>query len=180
MMRQGMPARRGLVAALLVIVLAAAAVAAAWLLHREVWRIDVESGIAAPPARVFALLATREGRLAWEPDLIDIAPLTGSAGSAGSTQLLYLRHDRDHWQIEERWTSVLPERRLELERRGAGTVARLVLTLRPEGAGTRLRWREIRRHESAVGRLLAPLDVRRRHKRIETGLARLAYLAEGG
>ncbi|RMD89222.1 MAG: SRPBCC family protein [Alphaproteobacteria bacterium] len=179
MMRQGTSVQRGLLVALLLI-LAAAAAAVAFLFHREVWRIDVESEIAAPPAQVFALLATREGRLAWEPDLIDIAPLTGSSGSAGSTQLLYMRHDREHWQIEERWTRVLPERRLELERMGARTVAYLVVTLQAEDGGTHLRWREIRRYESAVGRLLAPLDIHRRRNRIEAGLARLAYLAEGG
>ncbi len=151
-----------------------------FLVGKETWRFEVGAGIAAPPAQVFDWLTRREKRLLWEPDLIDIAPLTGTAGEAGSTELLYLRRDGDRWQIEERWLRVLPGRRLDVERVGDALRVRIAITITPAPHGGALSWREVRHYETWPDRILAPLEVIERKSRLEAGLARLARLAGEG
>ena len=162
----------------LALVVAGALALGGFLVGRETWRFEVETGITAPPAQVFDWLTRREKRLVWEPGLIDIAPLTGTAGEAGSTALLYLRRDGEHWQVEERWLRVLPGRELALARDGNAVQVRISVTLRVASSGTELRWRESRRYGNWQERLLAPFEVMERRSRLVAALGRLAQLVE--
>ena len=161
----------------LALVVAGVLALAAFLVGKETWRIEVGTGIAAPPAQVFDWLTRHEKRLLWEPDLIDIAPLTGVSGEAGSTQLLYLHRDGDRWQVEERWLRVLPGRQLELARNSDAAFVRIAVTLRAVPRGTEVLWRESRHYTDWQERLLAPLDVMERKSRLRAALGRLAHLA---
>jgi len=151
----------------------------AWAFLTETWEIEFERRVEAPPAAVFAALVEADSRVAWAPNLLDLAPLTGEPGEVGATRLLFMGREGRRWQEEERQIAYEPPALWSVSRDGPEAKRNIELRLEPGGDGaTRLVWKERVRFKELENRLLAPLTLRDRRCSLSGGLDRMASLSD--
>lgn len=151
---------------------------AAYAAFKEEWQVEASQRIAAPPAAVFAYLTEPDRRVTWQPNLLDLAPLTGEPGEVGATRMLFMGGEGRRWQEEETQLALEPASHWAVARDGPEAERRIEIRLEPDSDGAvQLIWRERVSYKALENRLLAPLTVRNRRDRLADALRRLADLA---
>jgi len=145
---------------------------------KQEWQLELVRSIAAPPAAVFAAVAESDRRIAWEPNLLDLAPLMGEPRERGATRLLFMSEDGRRWQEEEEQLAFDRPALWSVRRDGPDAERRIAVRLEPTADGdTRLRWRETVRYKGLEGRILALVTLRGRRASLERALPQLAMIA---
>jgi uncharacterized protein YndB with AHSA1/START domain len=98
--------------------------------------LRAETVIAAPPARVWAVLTDLRRMPEWSPELVRMVPLRSGGLRVGQQYLGLNRRKAAVWPTRSVVTAVDPERRLAWDTRSSG--ATWIYELTPEGAGTRV------------------------------------------
>lgn len=147
---------------------------------KEQWEIEASQGIAAPEAEVFAYLTEPDRRVKWQPNLLDLASLTGESGEVGATRMLFMGGDGRRWQEEETQRALKPPSLWAVRRDGPRSEREIEVRIETvPGGGARLVWRERIVYKGLEDRLLAPLTIRERRQKLSDALARLAEMAGG-
>jgi hypothetical protein len=157
-------------------------VTAAGAMLPRAWRIERAVIIAAPPERVYPLLASLRRWQDWSVWTKELDPQVRSvwegpeSGVGAKRSWLGPTMGRGRTEI----TAAHPSRGIEVD--GAiesDTVnARAALTLRPEGAGTRLTWVDEGTLPPVLGGWFKPMVEGRLGRNLEVGLERLKALVE--
>jgi uncharacterized protein YndB with AHSA1/START domain len=137
--------------------------------------------LAAPPARIWALLTDPAQVARWITELVSDEPVTPPPVGVGTTTRMKIREGA---RIVEYTTEILaftPDRELELEMRGGSLGAepmRVSYQLSEQAGGTRLVYRSTWRPRGVLLWLLLPLIVVMGRRNLRRSLGRLADLAE--
>lgn len=139
----------------------------------------VDERFAVPPERAYQVLSEPRRYAFWVTGARDVEDADGDWPEVGAE----FRHRQGVWPLHIRDTTQVlaaePSRRLELEVRVRPLlVARVVLTLRPEGDGTRVTMEEVPTGGLAGGLMRRPPFARFIRARNAESLRRLRTIAE--
>lgn len=118
--------------------------------------LRAETTIAAPPARVWALLSDLRRMPEWSPELVRMLPLKPGGLRVGQQYVGLNRRKAVIWPTRSVVATVEPERTLAWDTRSSG--ARWIYELSPEGTGTRVvQRRPVPGRITRMSKVFAPL-----------------------
>jgi uncharacterized protein YndB with AHSA1/START domain len=118
--------------------------------------LRAETTVAAPPARVWAVLTDLRRMPDWSPELVRMVPLTPGGLRVGQQYLGFNRRKAAVWPTRSVVAVLEPGRTLAWDTRSSG--ARWIYELSPEGAGTRVvHRRPVPRRLTVLSKVFAPL-----------------------
>lgn len=118
--------------------------------------LKAETTIAAPPAKVWAVLTDLTQMADWSPELVKMAPLKPGGLKLGQQYLGLNKRKAVLWPTRSVVAVLEPEKLLAWDTRTSG--ARWIYELAPEGSGTRVvHRRPVPRRLTLVSRLFTPV-----------------------
>jgi uncharacterized protein YndB with AHSA1/START domain len=146
--------------------------------------LHAEVLVAAPPAKVWAVITDTRALAEASPELLAMTPLRRGGFRVGQQYVGWNRRKAVIWPTRNVVVEVEPERRLAWDTRTSG--ARWIYELSPEGEGTRLvQRRPVPTRLTLVSRLFAPVALGgseghadELERGMAEGLARIKAIAE--
>jgi uncharacterized protein YndB with AHSA1/START domain len=146
--------------------------------------LHAEVLVAAPPAKVWAVITDTRALAEASPELLAMTPLRRGGFRVGQQYVGWNRRKAVIWPTRNVVVEVEPERRLAWDTRTSG--ARWIYELSPEGEGTRLvQRRPVPIRLTLVSRLFAPVALGgseghadELERGMAEGLARIKAIAE--
>jgi len=170
----------GIIAGFAVLFLALSAVVI-YAAFKERWEVEASQRTAVPRAEVYSYLTEPDRRVTWQPNLLDMAALTGEIETPGATRMLFMGGDGRRWQEEETQLAFQPPSFWAVHRDGPNAEREIEIRLEAVAdGGTELLWQEQVRYKTLEDRLLAPLAIRERRRKLSDALLRLAAITAGG